>query len=223
MTHEAAFLVNVLAAPNDDAPRLIFADWLEEYGGQPERGEFIRVQIALAAIFAAHRCQRTGQGAMCIPGIVDVLMGCDACNRFIANRDALQCRERELWEGGMRDAILGPLCGNGISSVQLSCRRGFVDCISCTAAEFLQHADALLAAAPISEVWMPTWLELFQYNGRWMFAARKGRSPVVCPRRVNLRWPNVDERGPTLMEALQEEWPKITFKLPPEGPRVSRS
>ncbi len=33
--------------PDDDAPRLIYADWLEE-NGKPDRAEFIRVQIALA-------------------------------------------------------------------------------------------------------------------------------------------------------------------------------
>src|SRR5207245_144489 len=42
------------ADPDDDAPRLIFADWLDEHGeaaGIPDaaaRAEFIRVQIALA-------------------------------------------------------------------------------------------------------------------------------------------------------------------------------
>ncbi len=37
---------NILDNPNDDAPRLIYADWLEE-NGDTDRAEFIRVQIAL--------------------------------------------------------------------------------------------------------------------------------------------------------------------------------
>lgn len=41
-----AFLQAILAAPDDDTPRLVYADWLEERGDP--RGEFIRVQIALA-------------------------------------------------------------------------------------------------------------------------------------------------------------------------------
>lgn len=41
----SAFLAEILSAPDDDVPRLIFADWLEEEG-EP-RGEFIRVQIEL--------------------------------------------------------------------------------------------------------------------------------------------------------------------------------
>lgn len=42
-----AFLEDILAHPDDDAPRLIFADWLEEEG-DAERGEFIRVQVERA-------------------------------------------------------------------------------------------------------------------------------------------------------------------------------
>jgi uncharacterized protein (TIGR02996 family) len=44
---EAAFLRAVLEAPDDDTPRLIYADWLQE-NGDPERGEFIQVQCQLA-------------------------------------------------------------------------------------------------------------------------------------------------------------------------------
>jgi uncharacterized protein (TIGR02996 family) len=45
MSTEQALFQSVLDAPDDDAPRLVYADWLEEHG-QPERAEFIRVQIA---------------------------------------------------------------------------------------------------------------------------------------------------------------------------------
>src|ERR1043166_2382184 len=42
-----AFLQAIGDAPDDDTPRLIYADWLDEHG-QPERAELIRVQCALA-------------------------------------------------------------------------------------------------------------------------------------------------------------------------------
>jgi uncharacterized protein (TIGR02996 family) len=48
MNHDA-FLQAILDAPADDTPRLVYADWLEEHG-QPDRGEFIRVQCALARL-----------------------------------------------------------------------------------------------------------------------------------------------------------------------------
>ena len=47
MTDAVALLVAIRAAPDDDAPRLVYADWLDEHG-QPERAEFIRVQCELA-------------------------------------------------------------------------------------------------------------------------------------------------------------------------------
>ena len=44
---EDAFLQTILESPDDDAPRLVFADWLDEHGNG-EQAEFIRVQIELA-------------------------------------------------------------------------------------------------------------------------------------------------------------------------------
>jgi uncharacterized protein (TIGR02996 family) len=38
-----AFVRDVAANPEDDAPRLIFADWLED-NGDPDRAEFVRLQ-----------------------------------------------------------------------------------------------------------------------------------------------------------------------------------
>jgi uncharacterized protein (TIGR02996 family) len=32
MTHDDAFLQAILEAPEDDTPRLIYADWLDEHG-----------------------------------------------------------------------------------------------------------------------------------------------------------------------------------------------
>ncbi len=46
MTDEAAFIHTIREHPDDDGPRLVYADWLEEHG-QCERAEFIRVQIEL--------------------------------------------------------------------------------------------------------------------------------------------------------------------------------
>jgi uncharacterized protein (TIGR02996 family) len=50
MTHDDAFLRDIAERPADDAPRLIYADWLEEHGGAAEaaRAAFIRAQCRLA-------------------------------------------------------------------------------------------------------------------------------------------------------------------------------
>jgi uncharacterized protein (TIGR02996 family) len=47
--HERAFLDAILDAPDDDGPRLIYADWLED-NDLPHRGEFIRLQCRLATM-----------------------------------------------------------------------------------------------------------------------------------------------------------------------------
>jgi uncharacterized protein (TIGR02996 family) len=44
---EAAFFRAIREAPDDNTPRLIYADWLQE-NGDPERGEFIHVQCELS-------------------------------------------------------------------------------------------------------------------------------------------------------------------------------
>jgi uncharacterized protein (TIGR02996 family) len=51
MSPEVGFLQDVIAHPDDDTVRLIFADWLEEHGDP--RGEFIRLQCESARMAAA--------------------------------------------------------------------------------------------------------------------------------------------------------------------------
>jgi uncharacterized protein (TIGR02996 family) len=47
MNQEDAFLQAVVESPDDDTPRLVYADWLDEHG-DAARAEFIRVQVRLA-------------------------------------------------------------------------------------------------------------------------------------------------------------------------------
>jgi uncharacterized protein (TIGR02996 family) len=49
MSDEKALLAAIWDDPYDDTVRLVYADWLDE-NGQPERAEFIRVQIELARL-----------------------------------------------------------------------------------------------------------------------------------------------------------------------------
>ena len=50
MSEEDGFIQAILGDPDDDTPRLVFADWLEKRG-EP-RAEFIRVQCALSKLTA---------------------------------------------------------------------------------------------------------------------------------------------------------------------------
>src|SRR5262245_11888179 len=49
MTHDDPFVESIVEASDDDAPRLIYADWLEEHD-DPDRAAFIPVQIELARL-----------------------------------------------------------------------------------------------------------------------------------------------------------------------------
>ena len=50
MSEREALMDRVLARPDDNAPRLALADWLQAHG-EPERAEFIRVQVELARTY----------------------------------------------------------------------------------------------------------------------------------------------------------------------------
>jgi uncharacterized protein (TIGR02996 family) len=47
-SEEDPFILAILAAPEDEAPRLIYADWLEERGDP--RGEYLRLDCRLAGL-----------------------------------------------------------------------------------------------------------------------------------------------------------------------------
>jgi uncharacterized protein (TIGR02996 family) len=49
MATEDSFLQAISDEPDDDTNRLVYADWLDDHG-QPERAEFIRVQIKLTRL-----------------------------------------------------------------------------------------------------------------------------------------------------------------------------
>lgn len=66
----AGFIADIIEHPEDDSIRLIYADWLEDHG-DPERAEFIRVQVELWAsygnrldrlrpIVPTHECVKCG-------------------------------------------------------------------------------------------------------------------------------------------------------------------
>src|SRR5262249_9111694 len=46
MTEREALLADAFENPDDDTPRLVFADWLDEHGGDSDRAlaEFIRLE-----------------------------------------------------------------------------------------------------------------------------------------------------------------------------------
>ena len=107
------------ATPDDDLPRLVFADWCDE-NGEPERAEFIRVQIEIA---------RGAKG------------------RKLA---AFQEREVELLDGyrAKWTEDLQAFTDDFFDD-PLRFRRGFVEDISIDDELLFEHGDELFRRAPI--------------------------------------------------------------------------
>jgi uncharacterized protein (TIGR02996 family) len=139
MTHDEAFLQAIRADPASDAPRLIYADWLEEQG-DPERtarAEFIRVQCRLFRLRPGER------------------------------QNDLERRAEELlqanwtaWVGPLRD-LVGPMrdrYGEGwlretyTPSALSHFERGFVDRLTLSAERFLEKGSELARLTPLSHL-----------------------------------------------------------------------
>ena len=145
MAQADAFLAEICERPDDDGPRLLYADWLEENLGTADhpgpgwppsldgqgqimgsaRAEFIRVQCALAR----------AEG--------------DA-NLTAQHRAALESRERELL-AGQQTFWVEQLRSHGIFPA-VNLVRGFPERVQISAANLIEHGGELLQAAPIREV-----------------------------------------------------------------------
>ena len=142
MTDGEALVRSILAAPADDAPRLVYADWLDEQGRAGD-AEFIRVQCELARLgfdgaFHTDEHGRLGHA----PAAVERLME----------------RQMELWAdghgrpdlpAGMTDWPIYPANTRG---VRIRVRRGFVERLSCQSAEFTALAPELFNRQPVTHV-----------------------------------------------------------------------
>ncbi len=150
---DAAFLRAVCEEPHSDTPRLVFSDWLEEQGGADSaaRAEFIRVQIELARRFGA-----PAGGGPAVTG--DKEADAEEARLRLRGRDLL--RDWRAWVPPFVPAgeiyLGGSPCRHDreklSAHIGVGFRRGFVAEVMLTAADFLTHAGALFAAAPIERV-----------------------------------------------------------------------
>ena len=198
MTDRAALLASVLANPDDDAPRLVMADWFDEHG-EPERAEFIRLQVKLAPWRGPHpftTAEELVRTAQTIP----------------PERAAqMEARERELWDALWRTfAYEWDLKPGGAGRPYLKdVRRGFISAVTCSAADWLTHGDAVLAAHPVTEVRLTGGLDPFMVG---QLMAETGDHPGLS---------GFDIRGQGFCRdpepLLHRRWPRVrTWHLPPE-------
>lgn len=152
---ESAFLRAILEHPEDDAARLVYADWLQENGQEP-RAEFIRVQCELSRIPRCVNCGDTG--SMHYGSFVAACRWCDA-RRYNLRRRERELRQRytPIWFAlpGLAVASVWDYppevrwCEaddhhEGIDIVTGDTARGFIASVTCTAADWLRHADTLV-------------------------------------------------------------------------------
>lgn len=127
MTHDDAFLQSIIETPDDDVPRSIYADWLEDHG-QAERAEFIRIQCEISKLAdgSLRRAELTAREA-----------------------HLLEAHGKE-WAGESRVEETNPsYLGGTVRLRHGSFVRGFVEELSIEIIDLVTHADLLFSRAPI--------------------------------------------------------------------------
>ncbi|HJZ58464.1 MAG TPA: TIGR02996 domain-containing protein [Gemmataceae bacterium] len=140
-----AFLRAIVADPDDDTLRLVAADWLEE-NGQPERADFIRVQVELARL-AASGLGETPQ-AEALRRRERVYLG--PKSHYALTWAAEECPE--LVRILPREKGSNPLATPIEGADRVTYRRGFVEAVRCSGEEWLQHGAAIRERHPVREV-----------------------------------------------------------------------
>jgi uncharacterized protein (TIGR02996 family) len=122
MATAAGFVQTIRESPEDDAPRLVYADWLEER--DDPLGEFIRVQCEFEPVRGVYGQPRP---------------------------DELRERERKLLLEN-KEKWLGPLAAlekEWEAGFEASFRRGFADSVGIRVGTFLDHAEELGQWCPL--------------------------------------------------------------------------
>jgi uncharacterized protein (TIGR02996 family) len=123
MTSEESSLAAILENPDDDALRLIYADWLEEHG-QPERAELIRVQCRVACE------ERSGN------------WNPDDVRELKLRVDELLDAHKEKWTAGVKVP--------GVDWIEF--RRGFPEHLILCAEAFVKDGRRFTEQTPLSSV-----------------------------------------------------------------------
>jgi uncharacterized protein (TIGR02996 family) len=141
-----ALLQAIRAEPEDDLPRLAYADWLDEHG-EPERAEFIRTQIErvalegeVGALERSCHFKSRDQGEF-FRGIRAALRG---ASRRRSTREHTRREARLLKAHGERWLAGLPF--------PVTFRRGFPELMEMSARRYLEAADILQRVAPVQAV-----------------------------------------------------------------------
>jgi uncharacterized protein (TIGR02996 family) len=123
------FLRAICTTPDDDTPRLVYADWLDEHG-EHERAEFIRVQFKLLEVPECTRPNKYGKITCRCPECVLVIRWMELLGPHTTPGEY----GRNDWEWFAKGLTW---------AAPYICTRGFVSEVTCTAADWLAHADRI--------------------------------------------------------------------------------
>ena len=128
------FLAGIRAHLDEDTPRLVFADWLQENGDEA-RAEFIRLQCELYRVNPRYRGSAYGR------------------KDFTPGQEAAYEREQELftanhvrWKSGFPSWMS--------SSVHWVFRRGFIGRLRATPNQFFSNGERVLSLCAVDELWL---------------------------------------------------------------------
>jgi uncharacterized protein (TIGR02996 family) len=215
---ELSCLRAIVAKPDEDLPRLIFADYLEEHG-QLARSEFIRMGCESAR---CQRCDGNGQAHGSDRPFEGPPGGCPPCN-------ALRRREQELLTpDNARQWVVTPpdyktLVYVRHQNVGVECyydhpgvpnwrsvqrfHRGFVDEVYLKWNDWIEVDRVMLASTPIWYVMLTTWPVSASGIGHW----RTGGTVKLPGDRFTKTYILPDDWtvGSVTLELLKREWPTI--------------
>ena len=150
MSDEPAFLQAVMASPDDDGPRLRYADWLAETGAPADaaRAELIRVQTALERLPeddpSRAELARRSQRLLSAHG--------DDWAAPVLEAAGWQRRVGNRWRDRIARRLLGPWQRMPGTMTYCAFHRGFVEEVHHPTATFPDWAAALFRATPLSRL-----------------------------------------------------------------------
>lgn len=184
-----ALVAAILANSEDDTPRLVFADWLEE-NDNPEWAEFIRLQVWLARQHEYH-----GDHEACVVA-------------FRREKELAKQLIVPLWEGEQPEDA---------PSLGVEYDRGFPHAIICTSADWMRWSANIIACNPIRQVTLTTEPEwnctrdkveyAFQGNGMYWLEG-EDEPHLFTGRELDAAMRPIEDISLTL---LRLRWPGIEF------------
>jgi uncharacterized protein (TIGR02996 family) len=186
-----AFLSAILAEPEEDTHRLVFADWLEEHGGDAPRANFIRAQVQQPQWFKSRPWEPSPRLSRDPERYVEALawLNCNSADADLA--DLLDCPctccgcdgewvwQRQAKQPGTDAPVI----------LRVLWQRGFIERVECHGRKWDAHAKSLTANHPIQAVTITTWADA----------------------------PHTDLMLSTAVYC-EKNWPKIAFSFPVPAP-----